>query len=84
MLEDGREIARAEEEVHLRQLAGKLGAVALGEAARDDKPPAASLFLPGRHPEDLLDGFLPGGQDEGAGVDDDGFGPVGPVGDAQA
>jgi hypothetical protein len=59
--------------IDLRQRLDQLLPVALGETTGDDqvRAGAAARLLPGGHAEDLRDRLLPGGKDEGAGVDHD-------------
>ena len=64
------ELAGADEGVDLGQLLGQLGAVALGQAARDDqRAQAAALLLVGQL-EDRVDRLLARARDERAGVHD--------------
>ena len=64
------ELAGADERVDLGQLLGELGAVALGQAARDDQRPERPALLLVRQLEDGVDRLLARARDEGAGVHD--------------
>ena len=64
-------VARTEEMVDLRKLAGQLSRVPLREAAGDHELLAGAGFLVAAHLEDRLDRFLLRGPDEATSVDDD-------------
>ena len=72
--------ADAHHRVHLRHLAGNLALVAFGQAAGDDDFQRRVLLLVAAGQQDVLDGFLLGGLDKAAGIDDDGV-RLGGVGD---
>ena len=78
-VEDGFELAGANDGVYFRDVGADLVAVTLDEAAGDDDALgfAAVLLLVPDHLEDGVDGLLLGGVDEGAGVDDDDLGIFG-------
>ena len=70
-LDDLRHFAGAEHRVDLRNLLLQLVAIALGQAAGDDQPPARAVLLVLRHLEDGVDRLLLRRVDERAGVDDE-------------
>ena len=78
-LQDGFELAGAYYGVDFRDVGADFIAVALNEAAGDDEALGAAAVgdLVLNHLEDGVDGFLLGGVDEGAGVDDEDVGVFG-------
>jgi len=79
-LHDPVKLGRAEQRADLRHLGQQLPGVALGQAPGDDEPAA----LPPRELRQLQDRphrLLPGGPDEGAGVDHQAVGPLRALGD---
>ncbi len=85
-VEDGFELAGADDGVDLGDVLADLVAVALDEAAGDDEllGAAAVGLLVLDHLEDGVDGLLLGGVDEAAGVDDEDLGVFGVGGELAA
>ena len=81
---DGFEFAGADDGVDFRNAFADFIAIALDEAAGDDELFGVTLGFEAGHLEDGVDGFLLGGIDEGAGVDDEDFGLFGTGGQARA
>ena len=71
------EFVGADERVDFRQICLDIAAVALHQAAGDDQLLRAAGLLVLGHLENGVDGFLLGGVDETAGVDDEDVGLVG-------
>src|SRR5256885_3857320 len=80
---DAREVRGAEDPVHFGHLPEDLAAVALREAAGDDEASAAPPLLQSRQLQDRRDRLLTGAVDEGARVDDEALGILGPVGERE-
>src|SRR5881628_883379 len=80
---DAREVRGAEDTVHFGHLPKDLAAVALREAAGDDEASAAPPLLQSRQLQDRRDRLLPRAVDEGARVDDEALGVLGPVGERE-
>src|SRR2546425_82961 len=80
---DAREVRGAEDPVHFGHLPKDLAAVALREAAGDDEASAAPPLLQSRQLQDRRDRLLAGAVDEGARVDDEALGILGPVGERE-
>ena len=76
-IEDRFELAGADDGVDFRDVFLNLVAIALDEAAGDDKLACAALGLVAGHLENGVDRFLLGCVDEGAGVDDEDLGLFG-------
>jgi hypothetical protein len=73
-LENGFELAGADDGVDFRDVSPDLVAIALDEAPGDDEFFGAAGGFEASHFEDGVDGFLFRGVNEGAGVDDEDFG----------
>jgi len=82
--EDGLEFASPDDSVDLGNAFADLVAVPFDEAAGNDELLRVALGFEAGHLEDGVDGFLLGGVDERAGVDDDNFGVFGLGGQARA
>src|SRR5579863_7083504 len=83
-VENGFELAGADDGVDLRNVFADLVAIALDEAAGDDELARGAGGFVARHLEDGVDRLLPGRVDEAAGVDDEDFGVLGARGKARA
>ena len=82
--ENGFQLAGADDGVDFRNVFLDFVAIALDKAAGDDELSGAALSFEAGHFEDGIDGFLLGGVNEGAGVDDEDFGVFRPCGEARA
>src|SRR5262249_21938778 len=83
-VDDTRQVRGAEDAVDLGHRLEDVTAIALGEAAGDDERATGALFLELRELQDGVDRLLAGAVDEGARVDDEALGVLGPLGERES